>query len=58
MLGRLAARGLAAGVQCMVEGPGHVPMQEVTAQIRGIKSATRGAPLYVLGPLVVDSCPG
>ncbi|HIU18336.1 MAG TPA: phosphomethylpyrimidine synthase ThiC [Candidatus Avidesulfovibrio excrementigallinarum] len=57
-LGRLAARALQAGVQCMIEGPGHVPMQEVEGQIRGIKRLTNGAPLYVLGPLVVDSAPG
>lgn len=58
MLGRLAAQGLAAGVQCMIEGPGHVRLHEVEAQIRGIKAASKGAPLYVLGPLVIDSCPG
>lgn len=58
VLGRLAAEGLAFGVQCMVEGPGHVPMEQVDAQIRGIKAACGGVPLYVLGPLVVDSCPG
>lgn len=58
MLGRLAKQGLLEGVQCMVEGPGHVPMSEVAAQIRGIKRATNGAPLYVLGPLVIDTCPG
>ena len=58
MLGRLARTGLESGVQCMVEGPGHVRMHEVEAQIRGIKTACNGAPLYVLGPLVVDACPG
>lgn len=58
MLGRLAREGLAAGVQCMVEGPGHVPMDQVEAQIRSIKAACGGAPLYVLGPLVIDSSPG
>ena len=58
MLGRLAARGLAAGVQCMIEGPGHVPMHEVEAQIISIKKLTNGAPLYVLGPLTIDTCPG
>ena len=58
VLGRLARRALAEGVQCMIEGPGHVPMHEVTAQIQSIKKLTRGAPLYVLGPLVIDSCPG
>jgi phosphomethylpyrimidine synthase len=42
----------------MVEGPGHVRLHEVEAQIRGIKTVTYGAPLYVLGPLVIDSCPG
>ncbi|MDR2162042.1 MAG: phosphomethylpyrimidine synthase ThiC [Desulfovibrio sp.] len=57
-LGRLVRQGRAAGVQCMVEGPGHVPLHNVEAQIRGIKSACAGAPLYVLGPLVIDSCPG
>ncbi len=57
-LGRLALRAREYGVQSMIEGPGHVPLQEVEAQIRGIKSLTHGAPLYVLGPLVVDSSPG
>ena len=58
MLGRLASEGLRNGVQCMVEGPGHVPMHLVEAQIRGIKAACNNAPLYVLGPLVIDSSPG
>ncbi|MDR0363360.1 MAG: phosphomethylpyrimidine synthase ThiC [Planctomycetota bacterium] len=58
MLGRLAREGLRNGVQCMVEGPGHVPMHMVEAQIRGIKAACNNAPLYVLGPLVIDSSPG
>lgn len=57
-LGRLAAQGLEKGVQCMIEGPGHVPLQEVEAQIIGIKKLTHGAPLYVLGPLTIDSSPG
>ena len=42
----------------MIEGPGHVPMNEVEAQIRGIKNATFNAPLYVLGPLTTDCAPG
>lgn len=58
VLGQLAKRGLEAGVQCMIEGPGHVPLNEVEAQIIGIKKLTNGAPLYVLGPLVIDSSPG
>ena len=53
-LGTLARRALKEGVQCMIEGPGHVPMNEVEAQIRGIKKATFNAPLYVLGPLTTD----
>ncbi|MDR2605248.1 MAG: phosphomethylpyrimidine synthase ThiC [Desulfovibrio sp.] len=57
-LGRLARSGLKAGVQCMVEGPGHMPLNMVRAQILGIKAACAGAPLYVLGPLVSDVCPG
>lgn len=58
MLGQLARRAHEAGVQAMIEGPGHVPMHEVEAQIRGIKRLTYGAPLYVLGPLTVDSAAG
>ena len=58
LLGRLAGQGREQGVQCMIEGPGHVPPHEVEAQIRSIKAVTGGAPLYVLGPLVVDACPG
>lgn len=57
-LGRLARTARAHGVQCMIEGPGHVPMNEVEANIRTIKTICGGAPLYVLGPLVIDSCPG
>ena len=57
-LGMLARRALKEGVQCMIEGPGHVPMNEVEAQIRGIKNATFNAPLYVLGPLTTDCAPG
>ncbi len=57
-LGRLALQARAAGVQSMIEGPGHVPLQHVEAQIQGIKRLTHDAPLYVLGPLVVDSAPG
>jgi phosphomethylpyrimidine synthase len=58
MLGQLARQALAAGVQCMIEGPGHVPLHEVDAQIRAIKRLTNNAPLYVLGPLTIDSSPG
>ncbi len=57
-LGQLALKARAYGVQVMIEGPGHVPMHEVEAQIQGIKRLTYDAPLYVLGPLVIDSAPG
>ena len=58
MLGQLAKRGLEKGVQCMIEGPGHVSLNEVEAQILSIKKLTHNAPLYVLGPLVTDTTPG
>lgn len=57
-LGVLAKRAWAAGVQVMIEGPGHVPLNLVQSQIQGIKRATFGAPLYVLGPLVTDTAAG
>jgi len=57
-LGRLAKYAHERGVQCMIEGPGHVPLQEVEAQITSIKKLTQGAPLYVLGPLTIDSAAG
>ena len=57
-LGRLAKYALEQGVQCMIEGPGHVPMNQVSTQIQGIKRLTNNAPLYVLGPLCCDSAPG
>jgi len=58
MLGDLQRRAMQAGVQTMVEGPGHVPMDQVEAQIRAMKRLVNGAPLYVLGPLVTDCAPG
>jgi phosphomethylpyrimidine synthase len=51
---RLLERAREKGVQVMVEGPGHVPMDKIVADIRLMKSLTRGAPYYVLGPLVTD----
>ena len=58
VMGELVRRCRDAGVQVMVEGPGHVPLHLVEQQIRDLKSACHGAPLYVLGPLVVDIAPG
>lgn len=57
-LGILARHALERGVQTMIEGPGHVPLNLVRTQIEAIKRLTKGAPLYVLGPLCCDSAPG
>ncbi|MHB0914133.1 MAG: phosphomethylpyrimidine synthase ThiC [Thermoleophilia bacterium] len=57
-MGRLAARALERGVQTIIEGPGHVPINDIDASIRTAKKLTGGAPLYVLGPLVTDIAPG
>ena len=58
MLGELVKRARAAGVQAMVEGPGHVPADEIETSVRAMKHLTDGAPLYLLGPLVTDIAPG
>lgn len=57
-LGQLAARAREAGVQAIIEGPGHVPLNEVEANVKIAKKLTGGAPFYVLGPLVTDIAPG
>lgn len=46
------------GVQVMVEGPGHVPLNKITSQIKTMKDLIHHAPLYVLGPLVIDNGAG
>lgn len=53
-LGELVDRARQAGVQVMVEGPGHVPLDQVQANVQLQKSLCKGAPFYVLGPLVTD----
>ncbi len=58
ILGELAARARDAGVQVMIEGPGHVPITEVEANIKLQKKLCQGAPFYVLGPLPTDIAPG
>lgn len=58
VLGELVNRARKAGVQSMVEGPGHVPLNLVAGMIQTIKTLTHNAPLYVLGPLVTDIAPG
>jgi len=57
-LGRLVRRAREFGVQTMVEGPGHVPIDQIPMQIKIAKVATDNAPFYVLGPLVTDIFPG
>jgi phosphomethylpyrimidine synthase len=54
ILGELRDRALEAGVQAMIEGPGHVPINQVEMNIKLQKEICKGAPFYVLGPLVTD----
>jgi phosphomethylpyrimidine synthase len=58
ILGELAERAWEAGVQVMIEGPGHVPLNQVETNIKIQKEICKGAPFYVLGPLVTDIAPG
>ena len=51
---KLLKRARKRGVQVMVEGPGHVPLNKIATDVRLMKSLTDGAPYYVLGPLVTD----
>lgn len=57
-LGQLVERARDAGVQVMVEGPGHVPMDQIQANMKIQKTICKGAPFYVLGPIVTDLAPG
>ncbi|MBI5238134.1 MAG: phosphomethylpyrimidine synthase ThiC [Deltaproteobacteria bacterium] len=57
-LGELMDEARASGVQVMIEGPGHMPMDEIEANILLEKKLCKGAPFYVLGPLVTDIAPG
>ncbi|MFZ5774118.1 MAG: phosphomethylpyrimidine synthase ThiC [Thermodesulfobacteriota bacterium] len=57
-LGELTQRAWEAGVQVMIEGPGHMPMNQIEANILLQKRLCHGAPFYVLGPLVTDIAPG
>ncbi|MHB9036563.1 MAG: phosphomethylpyrimidine synthase ThiC [Armatimonadota bacterium] len=58
ILGELVKRAREAGVQTMVEGPGHVPLDQIAANMLIQKRLCEGAPFYVLGPLVTDIAPG
>ena len=58
LLGELAKRAYEKGVQVMIEGPGHVPLNQIVTNIQLEKSLCNNAPFYVLGPLVTDIAPG
>ncbi|SHN83138.1 hydroxymethylpyrimidine synthase [Desulfitobacterium chlororespirans DSM 11544] len=57
-LGSLVKRAQEAGVQVMVEGPGHVPLHQIETNMQLAKTLCHNAPFYVLGPLVTDVAPG
>ncbi|MBI5178886.1 MAG: phosphomethylpyrimidine synthase ThiC [Nitrospinae bacterium] len=58
ILGELAQRAREAGVQVMIEGPGHMPMDQIETNIILMKRLTHNVPFYVLGPLVTDIAAG
>ncbi|MGC1812471.1 MAG: phosphomethylpyrimidine synthase ThiC, partial [Candidatus Binataceae bacterium] len=58
VLGELTERARAQGVQVMIEGPGHVPLDQIEANVKLEKRVCGGAPFYVLGPLTCDVAPG
>ncbi|MCD6236936.1 MAG: phosphomethylpyrimidine synthase ThiC [Thermoplasmata archaeon] len=58
IIGELVERAREAGVQAMVEGPGHMPLNDIQSNIEVMKKVTREAPYFVLGPLVTDIAPG
>lgn len=58
ILGELAKYAIEHGVGVMIEGPGHVPINQIETNIKLEKQLCNGAPFYVLGPLVTDIAPG
>ncbi|MDR0486230.1 MAG: phosphomethylpyrimidine synthase ThiC [Elusimicrobiota bacterium] len=58
VLGELVLRAREAGVQSMIEGPGHVALDQIQANVSLAKRLGHNAPLYFLGPLVTDIAPG
>ncbi|CAB3288682.1 Phosphomethylpyrimidine synthase [Methanocaldococcus lauensis] len=58
ILGELVEKCREKGVQCMVEGPGHIPLNYIETNIKLQKSLCKNAPFYVLGPVVTDIAPG
>ncbi|RJS48032.1 MAG: phosphomethylpyrimidine synthase [Methanobacterium sp.] len=58
VLGGLVEEARKVDVQCMVEGPGHVPLDQISANMKIQKTICKEAPFYVLGPIVTDMAPG
>jgi phosphomethylpyrimidine synthase len=58
VLGELVRRCRAAGVQAMVEGPGHIPLDQVAMNMEREREVCEDAPFYILGPVVTDCAPG
>ena len=58
VLGELVDRAWKRGIQVIVEGPGHMPYDQIAANVKLQKQLGQGAPFYVLGPLVTDVAPG
>lgn len=58
VLGELVRRSRAGGVQAMVEGPGHVPLDQIQMNMEKEDEICDGAPFYILGPVVTDCAPG
>jgi phosphomethylpyrimidine synthase len=58
ILGELCEEAQKSGVQVMIEGPGHVPLNQIEANVVLEKKLCKGAPFYVLGPIVTDIAPG
>lgn len=58
IIGELVERAREKGVQAMVEGPGHMPLNDIQSNIQVMKTVTKEAPYFVLGPLVTDIAPG
>jgi len=57
-IGELVDKARYANVQVMVEGPGHIPLNDIAANVQLEKSICKGAPFYVLGPVVTEIAPG
>lgn len=58
VLGKLTLKAWEKGVQVMIEGPGHIPLDQIEMNIQKERELCHGAPFYVLGPIVTDIAPG